>query len=117
MCTEHFGSSTRLELSLDQLDVPPALLDQLIVRPALLDPPVLEHKDPIGVADGGETVGDGEGRSTHRSTVDRALNEGFGLVVEGLEKETGQMVQQEVGGEKERNRAGGSTHRGRFVEL
>lgn len=105
----------RSKLSLDQLDVSPTLLDQLVVRPTLLDPPILEHKDPVCVPDGRESVSDGEGRPADRGTVDRALDEGLGLVVEGLEK--WMRDKRSAKGWRGRGRRIVDTYGGRFVEL
>lgn len=53
----------------------PSLAQQLVVRPALGDDAVLEHKDAVGILNGRETVGDGDGRAVLGGFVERALDD------------------------------------------
>src|SRR5579871_260914 len=65
-----------------QAGVDAGLGDQILM-PALLDhPAVLEHQDAVGMADGGEAVGDDDGRPPAHQGFGRQLHLALGLDVE-----------------------------------
>src|SRR3954454_5212512 len=70
------------ELRLVQVRVEPALREQRRVRPGLHDPPVVDDQDEVGVADGGEPMGDHQGRAPLEGLVQRPLHRHLGLGVE-----------------------------------
>ena len=51
-------------------------------RPCSTKLTTLEDEDAVGVADGGEAVGDDDGGAANGDLFERALDEGFGLVVD-----------------------------------
>src|SRR2546425_919042 len=55
-----------LRLQIEHRPVAPGERHQLVVRAELDDPAVLEHADPISVADRGEAMGDQDGRAMPR---------------------------------------------------
>jgi hypothetical protein len=65
------------------LEVTSTLPDQLIVGAILFDPPVFENVDSVRVSDGRQSVRDRKGCASDRHSIDRPLDKGFGLVVEG----------------------------------
>jgi hypothetical protein len=55
--------------------VQPVQGDQLLVRAHLADGFVFQHHDLVGVADGGEAVGDDDDRATLHQPLQRLLDE------------------------------------------
>ena len=73
---------TRLQLlQLDHLAVAAPLLHQFLVSPRLDDGAPIHHKNPVGVADGAEAVGDDEGGPVAGHRLEAALDRGLRLVV------------------------------------
>ena len=51
---------------------------------ALIDhAPFVHHDDPVGIADGGQAVGNHQGGPTGAETVERRLYDRFGAGIEG----------------------------------
>ena len=71
----------RLALQLHQLEINAALLDQLAVRAGLCNPAVVNHHKPVCPPQGGEAVGDRDGRASLDQPVEGILNGhlGFGV--------------------------------------
>ena len=65
--------------------------DQRLVRPGLGDAARLHHDDQVGVADGGEPVGDDEGRAALHQPRDGVLHQALGF---GIER-AGRLVEQQ----------------------
>lgn len=57
--------------------------DQFVVGPAFDDRAGLEDEDAVGVADGGETMGDDEAGATFEEPFERVLDAGFGVRIDG----------------------------------
>ena len=77
-----------LSFSLTCLDTPQtgidaAFGDEVVVFALFLELTAFEDKDAVGVADGAEAVGDDDGGAPDDDLFERALDEGFGLVVDG----------------------------------
>ena len=58
-------------------------IDKFIVFAVFFELTVFEDENAVGVADGAEAVGDDDGGAPDDDLFERALNEGFGLVVDG----------------------------------
>lgn len=56
--------------------------DQVIVTALLDELTVFQDEDAVGVADGGQAMGDDNGGASYRNLLERALDEGLGLVVD-----------------------------------
>ena len=71
------------------------------MRTELRDPTVVNDQDLVGISQGGQTVGDGEGGSVVGHLVDGVLDELFGLGVQGccgfVQNEDGGVVDEGAG--------------------
>src|SRR5262249_59492774 len=72
----------RHELAAGQLGEVTAALDELIEPAALDDTAAMEHQDTAGVANGGESMRDDEGRAAFHHLAQRRLDSGLGQRVE-----------------------------------
>ena len=85
----------------DEGCVPAASGDELVVRARLDEPAVVEHRDRVGVADGGEPVGDRDRRAPAGQLVERPLEGALGGGVERrgrlVEHEHGRVAQDGAG--------------------
>ena len=78
------GERRRLgELGLVQAHIGPAHLQQFVVRARFDDAARLHHEDGVGVADGGEPVGDDEAGAAGAQVGHGVLDEGLGAGVDG----------------------------------
>ena len=75
-------NSAFTRLDTPQAGIDAAGCDQLIVAALLDQLTALEDEDAVGVADGGQAVGDDDGGAANGDLFERALDEGFGLVVD-----------------------------------
>ena len=86
--------------------IPQAVVDalfrqQLVVGARLLDPLCAQHKDPIVILDGGQSVGDGQGRAAMGQLFEALAYEDLTLVVQragGLvQNEDGRVLEEDPG--------------------
>jgi hypothetical protein len=66
-----------------EVEVSAVELVELVVGAAFDDATVFDDEDLVGLADGGEAVGDDEGGASLHEEVEAGLDEGFGFGVEG----------------------------------
>ena len=97
-------ASTRIvlaELEIVQPPIEPAGAVELVVGASLHDPALVQHDDLVGVAHGGEAVGDHQHGALAHQPVDRLLHQPLGFGVEragGLvEDEDRRVAQQRAG--------------------
>ena len=57
--------------------------NQFFMGTAFAELAALQDEDAVGIAHSGEAVGDDDGCASHSDTLQRALDQGFGLVVDG----------------------------------
>ena len=79
------------ELGLDEKTIGAVALDQFVVAAAFHDPAVVENEDAVGMADGGETVGDDQAGAAVHEPFERFVDEALALGIEG----GGGLVEQE----------------------
>ena len=72
----------RLDLQLDHLAIPAALVHQIGVRALLDDAAMVENDDAIGVHDGAEAVGDDEARPVGHQGLQACLDEPLAVRVQ-----------------------------------
>ena len=65
------------------MGIDPVLLQQRLMCPAFCDPVLCDDDDLIGIPDGGETVGDGDGRPSFGELFQALLDPAFALVIKG----------------------------------
>ena len=66
-----------------RVGVDPALSHQAVMATLLHNPALVHHHNPIGVADRAQPVGDHQGGAVLGDLRQRALDGGFGVVVDG----------------------------------
>ena len=77
----------------DKVVVDAVLFHQFIVCAALHDAPLVEHADLVGILDGREAVGHGDGRACLHQSEEGVLHQSLALGVEGR----GGLVEDEHG--------------------
>jgi hypothetical protein len=66
-----------------QIGVQTGMGDQFIMGSMLNDRAVLHDVNTVGIADGGQAVGDNDRGAMFGDDVKRSLNRGFGFVIDG----------------------------------
>ena len=82
------------ELLLEQPRIQSAPREQLVVPAGILHLPVLHDHDPVGVEDGGQAVGDDEGRPPVQQFLEGGLNQ---ELAGGVEIAGGLVEDEDVG--------------------
>ena len=78
-----------------------AELDELVVRALFNDTALVEHTNEVGMADGGEAVGDGDGGAVLHQSFQGLLHKALTLRVEGaggfIQNEDRRILQDSTG--------------------
>src|SRR4029079_11085453 len=89
------------EIALAELCVAASHGEEFVVFAPLDDAPAIEDEDLVGMADGGEPVGDDEAGAARHEAIEGALDEALGLGIDAggglIEDEDGRILQQGAG--------------------